>query len=54
MLVLGVVLEVLDYTSDCLVFKIAATEGLKNARTEPLVVPYVLRVDVHVGMHAAC
>ena len=38
-LVLGVVLEVLDYTTDLLVFKLVATTGLEKPATEPLVVP---------------
>ena len=40
LLVVGIVLEILDYVSDVLVFKFVLSEGSKNAATEPLVTPY--------------
>jgi hypothetical protein len=40
-LVLGIVMEVLDYTTDVLVFRIVAKAGLDKSETEPLVVPYM-------------
>jgi hypothetical protein len=35
----AVVLEVLDYTTDVVVFKIVASDGQKRDQTAPLVVP---------------
>ena len=42
---LGVALELIDYTGDALVFKAVLSTGPEHAETEPLVLPYPLDVD---------